>query len=85
MPTYTFRNTTNDEIELHEMKISERESFIAAHPDLEQVLVPQATLDSIRLGVKKPPADFQKGILGKIKENHPHGSVEKRWTIAREW
>lgn len=84
MPTYTFRNKTTDEIELHEMKIAERESFLEAHPDLEQVIVPQATLDAVRLGITKPDTTFQKYVLGRIKEQHPHGSVEKRWNLAKE-
>jgi putative FmdB family regulatory protein len=40
--------------------------------------------DPIRLGVKKAPADFQKYVLGRIKENHPLGNVERSRSIVSE-
>jgi hypothetical protein len=40
--------------------------------------------DPVRLGITKAPADFQKYVLGRIKEAHPHGNVERTRSIARE-
>lgn len=40
--------------------------------------------DPMRLGVTKVPSDFQKYVLGRIKEAHPKGNVERSRSIARE-
>lgn len=40
--------------------------------------------DPMRLGVTKVPADFQKYVLGRIKEAHPRGNVERSRSITRE-
>jgi putative FmdB family regulatory protein len=40
--------------------------------------------DPVRLGVTKAPADFQKYVLGRIKEAHPRGNVERSRSIVRE-
>lgn len=41
--------------------------------------------DPVRLGVKKAPADFQKYVLGRIKEAHPRGTgLERSRSITRE-
>lgn len=40
--------------------------------------------DPVRLGVTKAPADFQKYVLGRIKEAHPKGNVERSRSISRE-
>jgi len=40
--------------------------------------------DPVRLGVTKAPADFQKYVLGRIKEAHPRGNVERSRSIVSE-
>jgi len=40
--------------------------------------------DPVRLGITKAPADFQKYVLGRIKEAHPLGNVERTRSIVRE-
>lgn len=85
MAFYTFRNKeTGEEFDL-EMPMSEREPFLENHPELIQILNKFNLGDSVRLGITKPPADFQKYVLGRIKEKEPHGSVEHRYNIPREW
>jgi hypothetical protein len=44
-------------------------------------------VDPVGIGVTKPPADFQKHVLGRIKEAVPGTSkkaIEKRWHIPKE-
>jgi hypothetical protein len=37
------------------------------------------------MGVTKPPSDFSKYVLGKVKEAHPlGGAIERRHTIPKE-
>lgn len=43
-----------------------------------------AIVDPVRIGAKKIPSDFSKYVLGRIKENHPHGNVEKTRSIPKE-
>lgn len=40
--------------------------------------------DPIVLGVTRPPSDFQKYVLGRIKEKVPGAKVERRHHIAKE-
>ena len=87
MPTYTFRNKeTKEEVDLI-MKMSERDTYEKEHPEMEQVLKSMKIVDPLGIGVLKPPAEFQKMVLGRIKERAP-GATEvanRRWSIPREW
>jgi len=84
MAYYTFENTITGKIYVEEMPMSEREQYLKDNPEVRQILTSPPTLDSVRLGITKPPSDFQKYVLGKVKEKNPLGSVEKRWTINKE-
>lgn len=86
MPHYSFENTQTGEEFDAEMSNAIREEYLAANPHISQVLTRMNLCDSIRIGVTKPPSDFQKYVLGKVKEKHPLGNVERRaGTLAREW
>lgn len=41
-------------------------------------------VDPVRIGVTRPPADFSKYVLGKIKHANPNSSVERRFNISKE-
>ena len=86
MPNYSFRNkTTGEEYEIS-LSMSEREEYLSSNPDIEQILTRVAVADPVRLGVTKPPSDFSKYVLGKVKETNPlGGAVERRHNITREW
>jgi hypothetical protein len=86
MPTYTFRNSDTDEIIEQFMSISEREPFLENNPHLKQVPTAPAIVDPINIGVTKPPSDFQKHVLGRIKATQPGASevANRRWGIPRE-
>jgi hypothetical protein len=84
MPTYTYRNAETDEQFDKTMSISEMEQFESENPNLQRIYNPIALVDPAGIGVQKPPSDFSKYVLGKVKERHPRGSVEKRWHIPKE-
>lgn len=86
MPYYTFRNkNTNEEITVS-MKIAEHETYLNDKPDWEQVVTVPNFVDPVSIGVTKPPSDFQKYILGRVKSAVPQADAvaNKRWDIPKE-
>lgn len=85
-PTYTFVNKkTGEEIEEF-MSMSKREQYLLDHPELEQTIKSVNIVDPVSIGVKKPPVDFQKHVLSKVKEmpGANKSTIEKRWSIPKE-
>lgn len=85
-PTYTFVNKkTGEEIEQF-MSMSEREQFLKDHPELEQTIKSVNIVDPVSIGVKRPPVDFQKHVLSKVKEmpGANKSAIENRWSIPKE-
>lgn len=53
--------------------------------DMEIIwLKPPSIGDAFRLGIAKPPSDFDKYVLRRIKENYPKSTVDARRQLARE-
>ena len=86
MPTYSYHNKNTGEEEDVSMSISEMEEFEKSNPNMERIYKPIAMVDPVGIGVTKPPADFQKYVLGKVKETAPGASAvaNKRWHIPKE-
>jgi hypothetical protein len=40
--------------------------------------------DPVTLGITKPPSDFQKYVLGKIKSKYKNSTLEKTHAIPKE-
>ena len=60
------------------MSNSEKEKYLSDNPHIEQIPPDSVNVaDAVRIGVTKAPSDFQKHILGRIKEKHPKGNVGK--------
>lgn len=88
MPNYTYKLIkTGDLVELS-MSISDMEEFeknnVASH---ERIYHSVTVADPVGLGITKPPADFQKYVLGKVKAGSPGAEAiaNRRWGIPREW
>jgi hypothetical protein len=81
---YSFIDTeTEEEFEL-EMTYEQLKTFLEANPRFNQTFK-MNVVDPIRMGVTKPPSDFSKYVLGKVKEAHPlGGAIERRHTIPKE-
>lgn len=84
MPTYHFKNKTTGEEFQDFMSISSKEKYLEENQNIEQVLTNLNIVDPIGIGVTRPPSDFSKYVLGRIKETAPGPALEKRWTIQRE-
>lgn len=84
MPTYTFEKE-NGEQYLVTMPWEKLEQYLLDNPTVHQVYKLNI-VDPVSIGVKKPPADFQKNILGRVKEipGADKNVVEKRWAIPKE-
>ena len=74
MPNYTWLNKETGE------------EFIKNNPHLQQVLRNFTMVDPVNIGVTKPPSDFMKYVLGRVKEKTPGATAvgNKRWHIPRE-
>jgi hypothetical protein len=68
------------------MTMAEHEEFTKNNPQLQQVLRNFTMVDPVNIGVTKPPADFQRHVLGRIKAAVPEASAigNKRWSIPTE-
>lgn len=69
------------------MTISEMEKFEEANKDTHERLYNSVTVvDPVGAGITKPPADFQKYVLGKVKAGSPGAEAiaNRRWGIPKE-
>jgi len=68
-----------------DMPFSELDKFLNHNPDVEQVFK-MNLVDPVGIGVSKPPADFQKYVLGKVKTvpGADKNRLEKRWHAPKE-
>lgn len=87
MPVYSFENAkTGEEYELT-MSMSELDKYLKENKDVQQIFTRMNLVDPVGIGVSRPPSDFQKYVLGRVKETAPgvnKGAIEKRWHIPKE-
>jgi hypothetical protein len=59
--------------------------YLEDNPQLSQIFR-MNLVDPVGIGITKPPVDFQKYVLGKVKAANPLASAvaEKRWSIPSE-
>lgn len=72
MPTYTFRDTTTDEIFVQTMKISEMVEYKDANPHIE--VVPGAPMIGYSTVLRKPDNGFR-DVLKNIKSHHRGSNI----------
>ena len=86
MPYYTFRNKTTDEEVTVSMTMAEHDTYLDDKLDWEQVVTVPNFVDPVSIGVTKPPSDFQKYVLGRVKASVPQADAvaSKRWDIPKE-
>ena len=86
MPVYSFNDTeTDEEFEL-QMSYDELKQFLVDNPKVNQTFR-MNLVDPVGIGITKPPSDFQKYVLGRVKEAVPgaeKNKLEKRWHIPKE-
>ena len=68
------------------MTMAEHDTYLDDKPDWEQMIIAANFVDPVSIGVTKPPADFQKYVLGRVKAAVPHADAvaSKRWDIPKE-
>jgi hypothetical protein len=83
---YSFEDTeTGEEFEVS-MTYDQLKEFLVDFPSLNQTFRMNLG-DPVGLGITKPPSDFSKYVLGRIKEATPGAQkdvIEKRWHIPKE-
>lgn len=86
MPNYTFRNKKTEEIITVNMTMTEHDTYLNDKPDWEQIIQSANVVDSWNIGVTKPPADFQKYVLGKVQAKTAGATAvgNRRWNIPKE-
>lgn len=84
MPTYTIKNNKTGDTKDVVMPYKDFEKHLQRNKNLSQVFRPIAIGDPVSLGIKRPPVDFQKFVLGKVKASTKSKIIEKRWNLAKE-
>jgi ABC-type glycerol-3-phosphate transport system substrate-binding protein len=83
MPVYGFYNKkTKKEYEL-KMSYEELGPYLKKNKHLEQRFKMNLG-DSVLLGIKRPPSDFLKYVMGKVKTVPGAKDIEKRYHIPKE-
>ena len=88
MPIYDFRDKNTGEETKVEMTMAELDAFKKKNKHLEQAITQMNIGDPVKLGIKKPPSDFSKYVLGRVQEKvgkkHATG-MNQKFHIPREW
>ena len=82
---YSFEDKeTQEQFEL-DMSYDELLLFLENNKDVHQIFK-MNVVDPVGIGISKPPSDFQKYVLGKVKQmpGAQKDVIEKRWQIAKE-
>jgi len=86
MPTYDFINEETGETFEMQMSIADMEKYLKKNKHIKQAVTRMTLGDSVRLGITKPPADFQKGVIGRMKEKvHGNNLKNSKFNVPREW
>jgi hypothetical protein len=85
MPIYSFESKETGEQYDMSLTYNEMIKYLEDHPDINQVFK-MNLVDPVGIGVTKPPSDFQKYVIGKVKEvpGAHTAAIEKRWHIPKE-
>jgi hypothetical protein len=72
------KNTLTDEEFEIRLSMAEREQYLSDNPHITQIFTKfPATLDSVRLGIRKPDRAFN-DVLQKAKNAHHHSTIDTR-------
>lgn len=86
MPIYSLKNKKTGEIFEKIMKISDYERYLQENQHIERYFDTAPIYgDPIRLSIRKPPADFQKNVVGRIKASVPGNTLhDRKFQIPKE-
>ena len=85
MPVYSFNDTETGEEYNLTLTYDEMLKYLEDNPKVNQVFR-MNLVDPVGIGVSKPPSDFSKYVLGKVKQmpGADKSTIEKRWSIPKE-
>jgi hypothetical protein len=86
MPIYSFENPETGEAYDLTMSYDDLDQYLKDHPEVHQVFR-MNIVDPVGIGITKPPTDFIKNVVGKVKAAAPGSrteALEKRWSIPKE-
>ena len=85
MPVYTFEDKDTGESYDKVLSYDEMIKYLEDNPGLSQTFR-MNIVDPVGIGITRPPADFSKYVLGKVKQMPGANKdvIEKRWTIPKE-
>lgn len=85
---YTFRNKKNNSVKVVEMRMADREPWLDANPDWEQIIVNMVLADPMMLGRLPAEAkDFQRNVIGRMEASIPGNNLKhqmRRFGQTRE-
>ena len=86
MPIYTIEDMKTGETRDEMISFSELETVLENNKNLRHVIKPITIGDPVGMGITKPPSDFQRYVLGRIKASNPGSDAiaSKRWNIPKE-
>lgn len=84
MPIYDFKHKETGEVIEATMKWSDRDKWLEDHPEYEYTISAPMIGDPVRLGITKPPSDFQKYIIGGIRDKMSGSDISSRFGIPKE-
>lgn len=79
MPIYDVLDKETGEVTEMVMSISQWEDFKKNNPNKQQYFTDMKFIDEVRIGRKKPPKDFQEGVIDRIKRANPGHNIRSRW------
>lgn len=86
MPIYTFENIKTGETEDHMISYDEMEKYLKKNKHMRRAYKPIPIVDPVGIGITRPPTDFLKGVIGKVKEvpGAKKSAIERRWHVPKE-
>jgi hypothetical protein len=85
MPVYSFEHKDSGECYELTLTYDEMLKHLEENPQVFQTFR-MNIVDPVGAGITKPPSDFQKYVLGRVKEANPGSEAvaNKRWSIPKE-
>ena len=72
-------NTETGEVFEQNIKLDDYDQYLKDNPHIRRHFSTMHFIDSVSLGIRKPPREFQEEVIGRIKKNNPGHNIQSRW------